>query len=433
MTKNQRLIELDDVNAWSATTEAFLAQIHRSSDLLSQDKQDEARAALEQAFESRMDDAAGQATLALVYFKLGIYPRASAIYQKLVNEFPEEAPLRLNLGLVYLKTGQSEKAARELETAVQLAPSYRKAHGYLGLAYQRLGDYEGARRSFELAGAKHLAKRMKRFIAPDTEPNPADATEVQEEEPMAVSADERPSSSMDLSSSITGFLREIPTSEAPPSLLPRCGERAQEPVSIGEIRAEARLSEPLTGRFIINEAGYLIMDVASLGISRLEGLHFLSATQLSYRPLKRKYRGKIDEEIFGKKSNPMFEITGMGRLGFHPGDNCFSAVNLEEEVAYVREELLFAMDPALRYENGRIPGDGGMLVHVSGRGALVMKTDGRPRCLEVTPDRGVIIPKGDLVGWFGHMLPRPAANSPFDPALGALELVGEGLLLVCFK
>lgn len=433
MIKNQRLIELDDVNAWSVTTEAFLAQIHRSSDLLRQDKQDEARAALEQAFESRVDDAAGQATLALVYFKLGIYSRALAIYQKLVKELPEEAPLRLNLGLVYLKTGQSERAARELETAVRLAPGYRKAHGYLGLAYQRLGDYEGARRSFELAGAKHLANRMKRFTKPSTEPTPEDAPEAREEPPVPASLNERPSNALDLSSNIAGFLREMPTSEAPPSLLPRKGERNQEPVSIAEIQAEARLSEPLTGRFLINESGYLIMEVASTGISRLEGLHFLSATQLSYKPLKRKYRGKTDEEIFGRKSNPMFEITGSGRLGFHPGDACFSAVDLEDEVAYLREELLFAMDPTLRYENGRIPGDGGMLVHVSGRGALVMKTAGKPRTLEVTPDRGVIIPRGDLVGWFGHLLPRPAANSPFDPSLGALELVGEGLLLVCFK
>ena len=64
------MLELDDTASWAGVTEEFLAQIHRSSDLLSQDRQDEARQLLEAAFESRADDASGQATLALVYFKL---------------------------------------------------------------------------------------------------------------------------------------------------------------------------------------------------------------------------------------------------------------------------------------------------------------------------------------------------------------------------
>ena len=62
---------------------------------------------------------------------------------------------------------------------------------------------------------------------------------------------------------------------------------------------------------------------------------------------------------------------------------------------------------------------------------MVFHTPVPPHSLEVTPDRGVVIPSGGLVGWFGRMLPRKAAPGPFDPELDPLELVGEGVLLFC--
>ena len=430
MKNGRRLIELDDTGAWAATTEEFLAQIHRSSELLREDRGEEARKLLENAFESRMNDPAGQATLGLVYFKLGIYPRALAIYRRLVQEYPSEPTLRLNLGLAYLKTGQTELAARELEAAVGLVPMYRKAHGYLGLAYQRLGDWFSAKRAFEKAGAKHLADRMARFVKPEPAKPENDA-------PVCGNLDlayEAPAETPEPSqSSFPGFMSEFPFSMAAPSSLLSESRRPAEPVSVAELTAKAKLPEPLGSLFLISEAGYLVMDVRERAISRLDGLHFLSAAHLSYEPLRRRYRGKTCEETIGTGDRKMYEILGNGRLGFHPNGGVFSAVSLNGETLFIREEYLFAADPALSYENGTIPGEGSMLVHLSGTGAVALRTPSAPAALEVTPSSGVIVPASELVGWFGRLLPKKTSAPPFNVEIDPLELVGEGAVLFCLS
>ena len=433
MVKQNRVVELDDTGSWSATTEEFLALIHRATDLMRDNHSEEAKQTLERAFETRTDDPSSQATLGLVYFKLGIYPRAVAIYQNLVKDFPEEPTLRLNLGLVYLKTGQTEKAARELETVVKLAPEYRKASGYLGLAYQRLGDYLAAKRAFERAGAKHLARRMNRFIEPVSDASRNETESKSGDLDLGLPKADQTADEDDngMSQELAGFVEELPFTAIAPGPLMKNTQSPKEPISVSELSAGARLPEPLNSRFLISDAGYLLMDIETRGYSRLRGLHFLTAEQIAYTPLKRRYRGRTCDELFGKSDNPMFEIKGAGRLGFHPTAWVFSAVSLDGEAVFVKERYLFAMDASLTYENGRIPGDGDMLVHLSGRGAFVLQTPTAPNSLEVTPKKGVIIPGDDLVGWFGRLLPRPTPKGPFDPQLSPLELMGEGVVLFC--
>ena len=79
-------IELDDARGRALATEEFLHYLHRSSELLGADQIGDAKQFLERAFHVHSDDATGQATLALVYFKLGLYPRALALYQRLITE-----------------------------------------------------------------------------------------------------------------------------------------------------------------------------------------------------------------------------------------------------------------------------------------------------------------------------------------------------------
>jgi len=388
-------IELDDINSWSHISEEFLSKIYRVSELTYNSHPDDAKRLVENIFSSKDDEVFGQSILAIVYFKLGIYQRVLVTYKHMIEKQPENATFRLNLGLVYLKTGQTEKAAKALEIAVALLPNYRKAHGYLGLAYSRLGKHHKSEESFNKAGAKHLAAKMERFVETDS-----------------AKANEK-----NLSQAF--FFDEVSNSI--------------EPMSVSEFTEKSSLPSPLAGNFLINEAGFLLIDIESKGFSRLEDLHFLSAEKLSYKPVKRKYRGSDCDEIFGLMSNPLFEITGSGRLGFHPKDMVFNAISLDGDVIYIREEFVFAMEPSLGYENGRIPNDDSILVHLNGRGTFVLKTPSKVRSIEVKPDKGVIIPKKDLVGWFGRMLPKPLEKSPFSPTLGALEMSGEGVLLVCFS
>jgi uncharacterized protein (AIM24 family)/Flp pilus assembly protein TadD len=415
--KNSRPPELDDIRGWSANTEDFLAQLHRSSELLRDNRSDEARQLLEKAFETREGDAYGQATLALVYFKLGIYPRAVSIYLRLIEEYPSDATLRLNVALVFLKTGQTQKARANLEQAIELRKDYRKAHGYLGLVCQQLGDYKRAREAFENAGANHMASRMARFIEPDrvlVEP-------VEEDNETADGAKK-------IEAEIGEFVGGLPFPSVTPSFF-QGDNAATEPLPITELVEKSRLPEPLTGNFLVTDSGFLLMNIHEKGFARLDGLEFICAEQLSYKPTKRNYRGRKCEEIFGAHGSPLLEIRGNGRLGFSANGNTYSPISLDGEMAYIREEFVIAFDSELGFENGRMPGTDSILVQFAGTGSFVLATPGEPRSMEVTPERGVVIPARNLIGWFGRMMPRLASNSPFDPSDPAIEMVGEGVVL----
>ena len=76
--------------------EDFLFHLYRGSELLQDNRAHEAKEELERALRMQPNDTKGQDLLALVYFRLGHYPRAIAIYMQLRGESPEDATLLLN-------------------------------------------------------------------------------------------------------------------------------------------------------------------------------------------------------------------------------------------------------------------------------------------------------------------------------------------------
>lgn len=140
--------------------EDFLFHLYRGSELLQDSRVHEAKEELEQALHLQPRDPKGQDLLAVVYFRLGLYPRAIQIYEQLKIESPDEPSLRVNLALCYLKTGQASAARFELEDVVRGNPDHRRAWGYLGLAYERLGDLEKAETSFSRGGHTSMAKKI---------------------------------------------------------------------------------------------------------------------------------------------------------------------------------------------------------------------------------------------------------------------------------
>ncbi|MCP4676532.1 MAG: tetratricopeptide repeat protein [Deltaproteobacteria bacterium] len=421
-------IELDDIHTWSVATEDFLAHLHRHGALTRENRSDEAQRVLEKAFDSQKDPF-GQAALGLVYFKLGIYPRALAIYRRLVDEYPGEPTLRLNLALIYLKTGQTHRAKELLEELVGLHPEYRKAHGYLGVAYQRLGEYVKAQAAFEKADAKHMAERMARFIEPEKQHEALSATRTSTTSGTPMPPAEAIVAEPETEKS--NLVKFIDNAVAVPSPLSESHPTMHEPMLASEVLSMTCLPRPISGRFLVSDSGYLLMDIDPGGFARLDGIRFVNGEGLSYKPAARRFRGRDSEELFGTAESPLFRIEGKGRLGFHRQNGIFTALSLGDQVAYIREEFVFAFDDNLSFENGRMPSGEEMLVHYRGLGSLVLKTPTRPESLEVTPAGGVIIPARDLVGWIGRILPKPATASPFDPSLSALELTGEGVLLIC--
>ncbi len=140
--------------------EDFLFHLYRGSELLQDNRVHDAKAELEQALSLQPSDPKGQDLLGIVYFRLGLYPRAIAIYERLIQLHPEALEPRINLALSYLKTGQPAQARSELERVVELNPGHSRAWGYLGLAFQRLGDFERAGYAFSAGGHDGMARRL---------------------------------------------------------------------------------------------------------------------------------------------------------------------------------------------------------------------------------------------------------------------------------
>ncbi|MFO0599198.1 MAG: tetratricopeptide repeat protein [Myxococcaceae bacterium] len=154
-----------------AVEEEFLGALYKGGELLAAGKIVEAREHLEKAHGLSPKNEKAQNLLGLTYFKLGLFDRASEVYEKLVNENPADATLRVNLGLVYLKTNNLERCIKEFETATDLEPTHKKAHNYLGLALAQQGTYAKAKEHFELAGSEQMAEKMTRAIANQSAPS----------------------------------------------------------------------------------------------------------------------------------------------------------------------------------------------------------------------------------------------------------------------
>ena len=155
--------------------EDFLFHLYRGSELLQDNRVHEAKTELENALARKPADPKGQDLLAIVYFRLGMYPRAIAIYEALVRAHPGSVTPRVNLALCYVKTGQPNLARVELEYVLATNASHARAWGYLGLTYQRLGDLEKARHAFLSGGHESMARRIEEMLgaaapaAPDSE------------------------------------------------------------------------------------------------------------------------------------------------------------------------------------------------------------------------------------------------------------------------
>jgi uncharacterized protein (AIM24 family) len=94
--------------------------------------------------------------------------------------------------------------------------------------------------------------------------------------------------------------------------------------------------------------------------------------------------------------------------------------------------VVFAFEEPVAYENGRLAAAGADLdlVHLRGRGRVVLRTGGEPVAVDVQPGAPVRVPLASLVGWTGVVAPRLAPLAGADGEGGAVELTGDGRVLV---
>jgi Flp pilus assembly protein TadD/uncharacterized protein (AIM24 family) len=195
-----------------------------------------------------------------------------------------------------------------------------------------------------------------------------------------------------------------------------------------------RMSVPAGEGSFLTGPNEAVIQVNGELLTRLDGL-VASWGTATLKPELKRFRGKATDKPFGEGARRMLRAQGQGRYVVARENRCFTALELGDEPAYFREEILFAFEESLVFENGRVPSKVGTdlhLVHLRGRGKLLLVTTASPRSVDVARGEPLRIPMDQLVGWHGPLIqPRLVPIVEEAPELGvALELSGEGRALV---
>ncbi|MGE0548462.1 MAG: tetratricopeptide repeat protein [Kofleriaceae bacterium] len=227
-------------------------------------------------------------------------------------------------------------------------------------------------------------------------------------------------------------------SAAEPSAIPRTTARSvtggTPPRPLSELATD-QLIRPEDGDepFEISPSGSLTIRVADRMLSRLDGVHLLGG-DLTFELAMRRARGHQTEQKFDYNGEPLHTVSGKGYMVAVPaGKWTFTSVELDDDILYLREDLVFAFEPSLRWENGNVPGLRGHfpVVQFRGNGALTMRLV-RPLVRVKLPSQGVLlIDPTRLAGWIGRVIPR-AVVPPNGAPLGTkcIECTGEGVVLI---
>lgn len=468
--------------------EDFLFHLYRGSELLQDNRVHEAKNELEQALNLQPSDPKGQDLLGIVYFRLGLYPRAIAIYERLIQSHPEAVEPRINLALSYLKTGQPAQARVELERVLEHSPGHARAWGYLGLSFQRLGDLERAAHAFAAGGHDVMAKRvleMTTAAAPSLRPEGTqEQAEIRKAAGEAFQEIERtdggfrsddgpvrtpsgmwsaiepgrePMPGAGVTPSLGGrtpsgsWSALVPPvtlgSGASPSPMPSAPRppagseppramRSTPPMPASRLARDMLVVFPRDERVALHGSGLVLVQAIDGFAVRLDAIRAMSFPGgHTTRPLTRRMRGKATDEPLGGVTSPVHEISGRGELVLGPGPGQrLVAVLVDDEPVYIREELLVGFESCIGYENGRFAvGDGEALpmIQLRGAGAASLALPASAASLEVAEGRTAVLRGLSVLGWVGRVLPR--ALSPTEApgsARGFVALSGEGMVLV---
>jgi uncharacterized protein (AIM24 family) len=156
-----------------------------------------------------------------------------------------------------------------------------------------------------------------------------------------------------------------------------------------------------------------------------------SVGALEVKPAYRRVRGRATNELLGGEITPFSRISGVGRIWLWSRGRGCVASRLADESLYVREERLIAFEDSVTYDNGRIPNANGTdlpLVHLAGKGRVLLAVEGTLRSVEVVGDVPLLVTLEHWVGWYGKLTPK--VLPPVDGHGRTVELTGEGVVLL---
>jgi tetratricopeptide (TPR) repeat protein len=407
--------------------EIFRTHMRRAGALVAERRLPEAEAELVQALVATPGELRALKLLALVRFRLGRFSEARESYRAVAQAAPEDAAARLNLGLIALKLEWFSEAAEELEAAVRLRAGDARALSYLAYAYARLGRTADAAQAFRRAGQPELAAELDGRL-----PAPPEVQTRFSQEPLNKRA----------------TLREFGMSRTEITHVEREATRARrlpaeggEPEPASVAGATVSLTSFALGRLLSPEDTASASDWVADGILRfrVDEKAYVSAAAvlaadggLTLERARERQRGRLSQKPLGGVRS-FYRCRGEGELwltGARPR-RPIAALALDEDVLYLREELVLAFAGELVWEKGRAPRSGLGLLQFRGSGRVVVDTGGVDMVgVRLSEGRPLKLVVGRLCGWIGRVVvqgvPGPEGEGPAP--LVACE--GEGVLLI---
>ncbi|WP_428261263.1 tetratricopeptide repeat protein [Haliangium sp.] len=467
---------MPDSDTHADPSNPFAQHLDSGAELLRRNRNEEARKAFLAALEAKPDDLKALALLGLSCFRMGDFQSALPIYQRLVQADEHDASHWLNLGLVHLKLGDADAAIRELRRSRELDPTQVRAVSYLGLAYARTGAYANAYQAFLQAGDAELAKEMEQYLDEGERARIQAAVPDLATPTLASSYDDGELDDADIEILDIGDGAEVAADggdrtepmDVPLEPVPRPGDDARPRgrgrpgaiteavdlalpsavaaagaarVAVGHVPpmplsefATARLIRPDDGEhaFERSAGGVLVVHVRGRIFTRTEGVN-VTGGSLTYEVASRHVRGSSTGETFSRDGRELFIVSGDGHLIASPLGETFSVVALDDDILYLREDLVFAFEEQLRWENGHVPGSRASInmVQFRGQGEVAFRSRRPLLSIKLAQERVLFVDAQALCGWIGRVVPRAVKPGAGDEASALfVECTGEGVVLI---
>jgi tetratricopeptide (TPR) repeat protein len=117
---------------------ALADQLAEAQDLLQRGQPAQALVKIDEHVASKPADAQGRFTKGLILSEMGRLLEATAVFAKLIEDYPELPEPYNNLAVLYARQKQFDKARTALDMAIRIQPGYATAYENLGDVYARL-------------------------------------------------------------------------------------------------------------------------------------------------------------------------------------------------------------------------------------------------------------------------------------------------------
>ncbi len=181
--------------------------------------------------------------------------------------------------------------------------------------------------------------------------------------------------------------------------------------------------------FLPDDEGGVTLSFAKRLYARINFADRVEGSFAAEREYK-KFKGRRTNTLFGSDEMPLLGLTGKGTLHLSSRHGRFDILPKKREKVYLCEDLVFAIEPSLLWENGRLPIRKGFslnLITFDGEGNIVLLLPypmlSIPLTKEETPE--VAVNLRDLVGWSGKIVPRIERLSSEEETT-VIRLKGEG-------